>query len=292
MLPDKILELHNRIFYIIRNQFGHVIYPSDKGTVAASERILASKKDSRNRFYDAVTNRWYEYSYQEFEEDGVSYKVDIFIDETFQKQQEEHLQIDYVTKLKNRELTIQLVQEYVSGAILKGEEFALVMGDIDHFKNVNDTYGHDVGDMALLTIASYLQSVIRHGDKRPKDVAGRIGGEEFLILIKNIKIDDAQKKVLQLKDSMRESLKIAYEGKIIENITMSFGMCHLSAELLSKLREEDISEVVSRIMRKCDLALYHSKENGRDMLSIYDSTDTENRKRFRKDYIKPVQGKN
>lgn len=150
---------------------------------------------------------------------------------------------DPLTKIYNRAYFDKVMSGIVERQRKSDSNFALVIVDIDHFKSINDAYGHQVGDEALKSVASTLDKLIR-GD----DIAARWGGEEFIIMLKNISLNDAVK--------ISQKLRMAIEDtKILGSITItgSFGVT------LYKIGE-DIKETFKR----ADEALYEAKNNGRN----------------------------
>jgi diguanylate cyclase (GGDEF)-like protein len=139
----------------------------------------------------------------------------------------------------------------------------LIMVDLDHFKQINDNFGHKAGDLTLKETAKYFQSTVRAGDS-----VYRIGGEEFLILAPDTNL----RKGISLAERLRKGIGDAVERKVLEdlckrksekvfpdfNVTASFGI------IISK-GAEDMDE----LRKSVDKALYFSKNNGRNSLSIY-----------------------
>ncbi|WP_373036807.1 diguanylate cyclase [Sulfurimonas sp.] len=127
------------------------------------------------------------------------------------------------------------------------EVYSLVLYDIDNFKNINDTYGHIVGDYALVTLSDMF-----YKRKRPTDIFARWGGEEFIILLPSTNENDAQK----FANSLREELE-AYSFKYFGKLTCSFGV--------TKILKDDTDKTV---FTRVDSALYYSKEHGKNMVTI------------------------
>jgi len=127
------------------------------------------------------------------------------------------------------------------------EPFVLAIIDIDHFKRVNDTYGHQKGDEVLQAIGKHLQQHIRQSD-----ALIRYGGEEFVICFNNINLEQAKIVMEKIRHSV-EALDL------LENstITISGGV--------SVLRSDDI---VSSLMRRADKALYAAKASGRNAIFV------------------------
>lgn len=134
-------------------------------------------------------------------------------------------------------------------------KLSIVMLDLDHFKQTNDTYGHTAGDEVLYEVARIIEKYIRKGD-----VAARFGGEEFIVLL----IECGKKNAFKTAERIRkavEKLSIPYLKKEIR-ITLSCGISTI-AESNSKNDDE--------IIRQADRALYSSKQNGRNKTTIYSS---------------------
>ena len=143
---------------------------------------------------------------------------------------------DSLTKLNNRR-ALENISNYDS----------IILGDIDHFKKINDKYGHITGDLILIDISSILQKIVRDSD-----LVCRWGGEEFVILLKNCSEMDAYDKSIQLKNEISKLSK-----KYGFNITMSFGVTTLKNNTLKTAIEH------------ADEAMYISKEKGRNTVTIY-----------------------
>ena len=143
---------------------------------------------------------------------------------------------DTLTSLNNRR-SLESISDYD----------CLILGDIDHFKIINDTYGHIVGDEVLVEISSVFKHFVRE-----TDYVCRWGGEEFLIFLKNCDDEDAYGKANLLREKIMElSDEFGFE------ITMSFGVSNLSDRTL-----EDA-------IKNADEAMYESKHNGRNRVTVY-----------------------
>ena len=151
--------------------------------------------------------------------------------------------------------------EYLKTAIERGEEFSTIIADADFFKRVNDTYGHLAGDYILRYIADTLTSNIRQDEKRPKDLIGRIGGEEFLVVLKNIPATVTLQRMNQIRESIANS-NIVFEGQPI-NITCSFGVVHVPSKEIKLVPKnpEKIDMLRSQLQHTADLQLYKAKES-------------------------------
>lgn len=153
-------------------------------------------------------------------------------------------QTDALTGLMNRRMFDNVIEDWVNHQI----PFSVIMLDIDNFKLVNDTYGHLVGDDVL----KYLASILNEGC-RQEDFCFRYGGEEFVILLKNKNLEQAITMAERLKEKITNT--ISPTGKVI---TLSIGVT----------KRNVTDEYSNDIIERADQALYYSKMNGRNMITI------------------------
>lgn len=154
---------------------------------------------------------------------------------------------DSLTKLYNRHKFTKLYQSSYETMIERENEMSLIMIDIDNFKKINDTYGHNVGDSVIVQISQTLVENLRN-----IDIICRWGGEEFVILLPTADIDNAALLAEKLR-SYIEDLKVERVGKI----TASFGIS-------SVVEGDDLKSVVNR----ADEALYLAKQSGRNCVKL------------------------
>jgi diguanylate cyclase (GGDEF)-like protein len=155
---------------------------------------------------------------------------------------------DSLTGLHNRRHMDNLLPELCAEARRTGHPLTLALLDADHFKSVNDRWGHDFGDDCLKHIASVLS---RHV-KRPRDVTIRFGGEEFALLLPGTDAAGAYRLCQRILEDMEQSLVKAENGDLVK-ITVSAG----TATLLP-------SEEARELFRRADEALYAAKSSGRN----------------------------
>ena len=158
---------------------------------------------------------------------------------------------DALTGLSNRRHFEERAWQTLMECVAQNKDFSLIMFDIDHFKSVNDTYGHAIGDEVLKIIASRTKSVIK-GDT----LFARIGGEEFVIM-HTADCKSAEKIAIRIKEHISASA-FSIKGHDL-NITASFGVAskHPNAELLTE------------ILNNADQALYQAKNSGRNAVVRY-----------------------
>lgn len=159
---------------------------------------------------------------------------------------------DSLTGLYNRRYLDETLEREVSRARREGIPLSLVMLDIDYFKRVNDTYGHQVGDEVLRTLAATLSA-----DIRAEDVACRYGGEEFLILLPNMPLSNAMQRAEAWRSAV-ERLSIAH-GNFRLTFTISLGVSAYP----------DHGKTPDELTRCADQALYKAKRDGRNRVVIH-----------------------
>lgn len=160
---------------------------------------------------------------------------------------------DGLTNINNRRCIDNKLIEEFDRAHRYGRSLAVILLDIDFFKQVNDQYGHDVGDKVLISIADILKTRVRNSD-----TVGRFGGEEFLIICP----ETSKGSALELAQNIKENIALTIHHNL-NNITASFGVSVLTPEVDSKLTSDNL-------LKQADDALYYSKNNGRNRVSFYD----------------------
>ena len=150
---------------------------------------------------------------------------------------------DALTNLFNRGKFDNVIVKEIESSQVSGAPLSIIFLDIDHFKRVNDTYGHDVGDKILQRVADILVKVTREGD-----FIARWGGEEFVIALHATDLNRA----LSLAQKIRKEVE-SYEFETIGSLTISLGVC-----------ECIMGEELESLMKRVDAALYEAKESGRN----------------------------
>ncbi|GGP27203.1 hypothetical protein GCM10010971_30220 [Silvimonas amylolytica] len=149
---------------------------------------------------------------------------------------------DTLTGVLNRGAVIELSNDMLSRC-----DMSLIVLDLDHFKRINDTYGHPAGDMVLQTVVGQLQSVVPEAGE-----IGRVGGEEFTVMLPRTSLDDA----LTIAENMRAAVAAhIFPAPIERNITASFGVSW-----------NDTGTPFESAYGRADEALYIAKRNGRDQV--------------------------
>ena len=154
---------------------------------------------------------------------------------------------DKLTGIFNRAKFNEILDEFLNRALEERVKFTLVMFDIDHFKNVNDTFGHLVGDYVLISLTNIVSHHIR-----TTDIFARWGGEEFVLILQNTSLENATQVAELLRAKIEES---TFEQ--VGKITCSFGV--------SEHREAESSKT---LLARVDEALYEAKESGRNRVVV------------------------
>ena len=155
---------------------------------------------------------------------------------------------DELTRLPNRRHFMAVAREAFSGG--RGTAVTLAAIDIDHFKRINDTGGHAVGDVVLQRVAHALRVALR-----PGDLIGRIGGEEFMVLLRGASRDDA----IAAAQRLREAVQAIDCGDLPRGIATSISV---------GVAERHDSESLDVVCQRADMALYQAKQNGRNRVEL------------------------
>src|SRR6266498_1711462 len=177
------------------------------------------------------------------------------LDEIFQRQMYESALRDGLTKAFNKKYFTDRLESEFTYAVRHAAPLALVLFDIDHFKKVNDTHGHQAGDHVLFEISSLLSSALR-----AEDVFARYGGEEFAVICRGSDESQAQVVGERLRKAV-EGHRFVYEGTHIP-VTISVGL-----SVLPNPAVKDANDIVGF----ADQALYKSKNGGRNRVTVYKS---------------------
>lgn len=156
---------------------------------------------------------------------------------------------DFLTELHNRRYFFDLGEGLFSNAQRQNLKVTIAMVDIDHFKSINDTYGHDFGDYVIKRIAKSIKKRFRKSD-----IVARFGGEEFCILATNMDINHTQKVFDELRDTISKATFEYHQQNV--NVTVSIGIC------------TELGSTLDAMIRTADEMLYQAKESGRNKVVI------------------------
>lgn len=160
--------------------------------------------------------------------------------------------VDFLTQLNNRGRFMQLAEAELARAVRYGTSVSVLMLDVDHFKKVNDTHGHKVGDQALVRLAEVCKSTLR-----PFDIIGRLGGEEFAVLLPQT---DAQR-ALEVAERLRAAIAdmpVPLAHGLPLHFTVSIGVS----------TQTSAADNLDTLLSRADAALYAAKAQGRDCVLI------------------------
>ncbi|MEK7699853.1 MAG: diguanylate cyclase [Planctomycetota bacterium] len=172
--------------------------------------------------------------------------------ETAEAQLREMATTDELTKLKNRRFILATLSEELVRAARYHRPLSCIMFDVDHFKRVNDSYGHDAGDAVLRAISDIAQA-----NCRLNDTLGRYGGEEFLMVLPETDIRNAENVAERIRQEI-EKLQISVPAQPLISATASFGVsCYFPGG-------EEGDSGAHRLIKYADNAMYRAKEGGRN----------------------------
>jgi len=165
---------------------------------------------------------------------------------------------DPLTGLFNRRFMEESLEREVRRAARNNESVSLLMLDIDHFKQFNDTFGHQAGDMILRQFGDFLNQ-----RTRGQDVACRYGGEEFVLILAGATDDDGSKRAEILREELKQ-LTVWHSGQVLGRIAVSIGVSSFPGHGANGVE----------LLRAADQALYRAKTEGRDRVVVANSTNT------------------
>ncbi len=165
---------------------------------------------------------------------------------------EQRAHTDSLTGLANRGRFMELAEVEIARAKRYQSPYAVMLLDIDHFKGINDKYGHKAGDVVLQELATIMRRTLRE-----VDIIGRIGGEEFAVLLPETGVDEASQVAERLRQVVAHS-ELPTGDNVSLRITVSIGLAQMV----------DQPNALDDILRKADTALYEAKNNGRNRVCV------------------------
>jgi diguanylate cyclase (GGDEF)-like protein/PAS domain S-box-containing protein len=159
---------------------------------------------------------------------------------------------DPLTGLYNRRYMAEMLEFELRRSLRSGRGIGFIMGDLDHFKKFNDTYGHEAGDLLLKAVSNLMRGIIR-----VEDIACRYGGEEFLVILPSATLEDAYNRALEIHDAV-EKISFDYRGATIDSVTISMGVSAFP----------DQGKGAGTLIAAADAALYKAKREGRNRVCL------------------------
>ena len=170
-----------------------------------------------------------------------------------ERELERLVQVDQLTGVFSRRHFMSLAERELARAIRYGEKMSVMMVDIDRFKNVNDTYGHQVGDRVLREIGLIFWAILREAD-----VVGRVGGEEFAVVLPQTEVAQAMDVAERLRHGV-EHTAIPLDYGLPLGVTISVGVTHFAG----------VKTNFDTLLAQADTALYEAKHLGRNRVCLF-----------------------
>jgi len=173
---------------------------------------------------------------------------------------------DTLTALNNRRFFDQRLVEEVVMARRKGDRLSCLLLDVDHFKRINDSHGHQVGDQVLMRVAALIRAQMR-----TTDVLSRYGGEEFSALLAHTPEPEAVEVAERIRSSIEQHEFSAADGQTFK-VTISIGVATLDGNQTAHAEAINVKSLAHILVGQADQALYKAKANGRNQVSCLNDT--------------------
>lgn len=215
--------------------------------------ILLASKDARQTVEEALAAGADDYLLKPFEEQDLQVRLRV-ASRILQLQEAlwEQAKRDSLTGIWNRAMILEILERELARATREGVSCGLIMADLDYFKEINDRYGHLVGDRVLAEATQRMRASLR-----PYDALGRYGGEEFLIVLPHCDVNSALEVAERIRFSVHRSPLDTPAGPIA--ISLSLGV-------ISSLSGQGTSS--DELLRRADAALYRAKQAGRNCVAL------------------------
>ena len=159
---------------------------------------------------------------------------------------------DALTNIYSRVKFNEMLPYYINRALQYNEKLSIILFDIDHFKMINDTYGHNIGDSVLKELTGVVKSIIKDMNIRQNTIFSRWGGEEFVILVQF----KTKEETYKLANYIRKEID-RYNFEIVKDVTCSFGVTDFRS-----------SDTKIDMFHRVDNALYRAKRGGRNRVIV------------------------
>ena len=179
---------------------------------------------------------------------------------------EELARTDFLTGLLNRRAFMELANREVANSIRRKQPLSLMLFDIDHFKQINDRYGHGAGDRVLTEVAKAVSKTCRESD-----LICRWGGEEFVVLLQSATPDEAKLLAARMRETIQSLALKSEDGDTIAT-TASFGFISYDGyqETSELNKPENADRLLELLLNKADSAMYHTKNRGRNDVTVHE----------------------
>jgi diguanylate cyclase (GGDEF)-like protein/PAS domain S-box-containing protein len=255
MVPAQNFHSFTKDFYVNLSDRDHIL--EQLSTEQSISNYELQLKTIRGRQF------WANVCVNVIDFDGEPASFVALLDITQRKELEQKLErmamTDELTQVHNRRYFIEKGHQEIKRAQRYGVLFSLMMLDIDYFKQVNDTYGHDVGDRVLIHFVQLLTANLRE-----IDIIGRLGGEEFGVILPNTDQQEAYGLAKRLRRDIANNY-LNHDGTQLK-ITASIGLTGFSVGIVT----------IDQLLKQADIALYEAKEAGRDRVMLYCDRDHDN----------------
>jgi diguanylate cyclase (GGDEF)-like protein/PAS domain S-box-containing protein len=200
----------------------------------------------------------------------ITHYVGTFSDITLRKAAEDEIRnlafYDPLTQLPNRRLMLDRLRQALTSSARHGRHGALMLFDLDDFKTLNDTLGHDVGDQFLVEVGRRMESCIREGD-----TVARLGGDEFVVILEDL---DAETLAAMQAESIAVKIQAALSRPYVLDLSLAgverdTRSYHCTSSIgITLFRDQSVS--VEELMKRADTAMYQAKAAGRNTMRFYD----------------------
>ncbi len=186
------------------------------------------------------------------------YLIDVSVRKRYEMEIEELAFFDPLTKLPNRRLFLTRMTQAIAGCAARGDNDVLLFIDLDNFKTLNDTQGHDIGDAFLVKVAERLRRCLS-----PKDLVARIGGDEFVVIIEEAGTDAARatRRGIGAADQVLSALHDPFELGALN---------HVASASVGIVVFDGAEQRPDELLKRADIAMYQAKAAGRNGMALFD----------------------
>lgn len=259
-MADAFIVCGNDFSFLDANQAAKSLFPRLKSLLYGEIINEVNQLEGKNELDLQINgeNRFYQVTKTDILKKGKTNGICIVFHDITDKENQlkalyDKATIDSLMNIYTRAAFFDIARFMLGAEKVKNRSFALLMIDLDHFKKVNDTYGHPCGDAVLAAAASLVKENVRK-----EDIVGRYGGEELTVLLEDITVSDLLTTVEDLRMIVEKT--VIFHGKNRLKITISVGMAHFPAGT-----EYSLEDMIFR----ADSALYKAKNGGRNKACLY-----------------------